>query len=172
MPSPNRNLTKMNSAALSVLASKAKSPTVRNNARNVLQNRMNKALRVVREQRHLSAREKWTRGARLASRKLINNKLREIQPMLKRYRRYDAIARALGRINPNTVLSVGNRRAFLRSVLNEEIPFNPGNTRRVLQEYYNKSNWVKKPMSNRNWAILFSTNPNYPTIRRRLYERL
>ncbi len=169
------NLAKMNSKALSDLANNAsKSPTVRRNAQNVLRNRMNKALRVVKEQRHVAAKERWTRAARLIrDRGIVNAKLREILPMLKRYRRYDAIARALRRTNnPNNVLSVGNRRALLRSVLNENIPYNPGNTRRVLQEYYNKSNWVKQPMSNRNWAILFSTNPNYPTIRRRLYERL
>ena len=159
----------MNSKALSVVASKAKSAKVRREAENILRNRMIKALRIVPEQRHLVAREKWTRGAKLASRK-INNKLREIQPLLKRYRRYGAISSALRKRSAINILSVGNRRAFFNSVLNENVPRNPANIRSVLKNYYTQPYSTKKPMSNRNWAILFATNPNYRTIRSRVFR--
>lgn len=182
------NLAKMNSKALSDLANNAsKSPTVRKNAQNVLRNRMFKAFRVVKEQRHLTAKERWTRAARrIRERGIVSAKRREILPNLIKYKRYETIARALRRINYNNrldtlnaknaakrqFLSVGNRRALLRSVLNENIPYDPANVRRVLQVYHNRPNWVKQPMLVRNWVHLFSTNPNYNTIQRRLYGRL
>ncbi len=170
-----RNLTKMNSKALSVLASKAKSPTVRNNARNVLENRMNKALRVVKEQRHLAAKERWTRAARrIRESGIVNAKLREIQPMLKRYRLYDAIVRAMhNRNSANRRQRVTPaQRALVRSVLNENIPYDPSNTQGVLQRYYNRPNWLKRGMSNRNWAILFSTNPKWRNMSGSITNRI
>ncbi len=168
------NLSKMNSKALSVLASKSKSPTVRKNAQNVLENRMNKALRVVKEQRHVAAKEKFTRAARLIrERGIVNAKLREILPMLKRYRRYDAIVRAMHNRNSTRSQRVTPaQRALVRSVLNENIPYDPSNTKGVLQRYYNKPNWLKRGMSNRNWAILFSTNPNWTRMSGSITNRI
>ncbi len=46
MPSPQRNMSKMRIKALSVIASSGKSENLRKNANYILQNRINKALRI------------------------------------------------------------------------------------------------------------------------------
>lgn len=152
-------LSKMNSRKLSIIANKG-NPNARKLARNILENRANKALNVMNK-------VKRARKNRVLSsiRKRVNNKMRELEPLLKRYKRFNRLSSTNHQLTPN-------QNAFLQSVMNEPWFPNIRNARYVIPVYYSTPIEFRKPMTNRNFALLFANGrPTVNTIERRLYRQ-